>query len=772
MEYPPSKRLKGFKHEAPPEHDPFGDEEFTQDDLDEIDIIASQAITGDVPAPGMNNSVGTCPGEQPKPAVHEGRRTFSLGSSHHFSNSAGGSNITNSSEQIDAEGFGKFQKNKDKNDAYYNKLEAQQAELKEKLKKVEDEILMKNGEICVLRDSLRLANQERDQQRQAQLLLERERAHAQSEREKELAKKVQSLQSELHFKEAEMNEMKSKLQTFERGGKLLGTPTRNSVASPVGRSFITKETFSAELSKRPSPIKHQDGKENETAADLKEETRSVAFHISDHQGPVLLNLLLQHPLDPSSLGLCHLLCISPDVLPNLLSQSNYVSLGSSSVSSNSVTDSTMLHRSQGDLSQLQCLAMSGLTTLAFSHTSHIPQSPDSVTQTTLRSCPGAVHLLPLLCHHIGLYCQTLESIDSSGKSPLQGSSLSGSSEGTHGSTVEESLGSQEEFALAAVKAVYHIVSRSTEAVRTILSCRPQENAVQPGGTAQHANQPECSRAPEASDRISEGLQTQHPLLKKLLQLADPTFVCSANQMECVVNSSLRALCMLADKAEEEELWRFKCVMSSQALTRCMSLESSYQTVCLSVRLLAIIIHSEELATQLCSHFYACPLLKVFLYITSRPDKTVTQDAWCHLEIEVVRLLMKLFTQRASTWAAFIDSSCQCNSEVVRTLVVVLHRQWLVVKRRDCQTAGAQVWASPRVQLLRECLMLLHWLLLNDSLFSEHCLDVLHMYEQVIPAIRDTFRKISNLSEGEELALEEICGPEADDGEDMEIDAGS
>lgn len=49
---------------------------------------------------------------------------------------------------------------------------------------------MKNGEIRVLRDSLKLANQEKEQQRQTQLALEKEKAHAQSEREKELSRKV------------------------------------------------------------------------------------------------------------------------------------------------------------------------------------------------------------------------------------------------------------------------------------------------------------------------------------------------------------------------------------------------------------------------------------------------------------------------------------------------------------------------------------------------------------------------------------------------------
>lgn len=49
MNCPPTKRLRGLNQDvvtAVAFDDPFGDDEdFTQDDLDEIDIIASQAVT-------------------------------------------------------------------------------------------------------------------------------------------------------------------------------------------------------------------------------------------------------------------------------------------------------------------------------------------------------------------------------------------------------------------------------------------------------------------------------------------------------------------------------------------------------------------------------------------------------------------------------------------------------------------------------------------------------------------------------------------------------
>uniref|UniRef100_A0A673C247 Uncharacterized protein n=1 Tax=Sphaeramia orbicularis TaxID=375764 RepID=A0A673C247_9TELE len=84
------------------------------------------------------------------------------------------------------------------------------------LKEVEEEILLKNGEIRVLRDSLKTAQQEKEAQRQNQALVETQRLREQSEKEKELSRKVQSLQSELQFKEAEINEMKSKLHSSDK----------------------------------------------------------------------------------------------------------------------------------------------------------------------------------------------------------------------------------------------------------------------------------------------------------------------------------------------------------------------------------------------------------------------------------------------------------------------------------------------------------------------------------------------------------------------------
>ncbi|KAF5908773.1 ATR-interacting protein, partial [Clarias magur] len=693
MDYPPSKRHRGSHNENLAGTDTFGDDEdFTQDDLEEIDIIASQAITKDVQATTSKRSFAsfTVYPEETRVPVREVRKTFAIGNSH--------------------------------------------------LKEVEEQILMKNGEIRVLRDSLRLANQEKEQQRQTHLELERDRAHVQSEKEKELSKKVESLKSELHFKEAEMNEMRNKFQSSERGAKVVGTPIRNSASSPGNRAFVTKESFSAELPGKPAAAegRRTDGGKQSQEKGFKGHMSSATANGLHHKGPALLNLLLQHPLEPSSLGFCHLLCISPDALPAILTQSDYPSPTSSSGSSSSSTDIRLLHQPCIHFYQHQRLAMSGLAMLTHG----------ASTQLLRRSCPPAVHFLPLLHYHISLYCQTLETSDKSGKSPLRPSALSGTSDSSSAFTVEESIGVQEEFAIAAMKALYHIVCESSEAVISVLGGKEIKDSEKPdeNRTCQHQSTGHCS----TSENHSDDLQSHSALLKMLFQLVDVKFVSSAGQREVVVNCSLRTLCALAERAEEDsQLLRFQVVLGSQTVTQNLSLDSPYSTVWLFVRLLALLADCDKIANKLCSHKYICPFARLFQYVTSRSNKGITEDMWSRLEVEVVRLLAKLFTQKMLTWAAFnTESSCLCSSEVVRTVVLVLHRQWLSIKALEKQVGGIQTWTSPGVHSLRETLMLLHWLLLNDSSFSMHCLDVLHMYHQIIPGIRDTLRRIPDLTECE------------------------
>lgn len=63
-------------------------------------------------------------------------------------------------------------------------------------------------------------------------------------------------------------------------------------------------------------------------------------------------------------------------------------------------------------------------------------------------------------------------------------------------------------------------------------------------------------------------------------------------------------------------------------------------------------------------------------------------------------------------------------------------------------AGAPWWLRPSAALLREAVLLLHWLLLHQRSFSDSCRPLLHLYDQVVPAVQDVLRRVPGRSESE------------------------
>ncbi|XP_041617756.1 ATR-interacting protein isoform X2 [Vulpes lagopus] len=533
--HPPSKRARGFPAAAVPDpEDPFGAHgDFTADDLEELDTLASQALS-------------QCQaGARDTSNVHKVPRLDGM------SKTPAGKNR----ELVPV-----------KDNFELEVLQTQYKELKEKMKAMEEEVLIKNGEIKILRDSLHQTESILEEQRRSHFLLEQEKAQALGDKEKEFSKKLQSLQSELQFKDAEMNELRTKLQTSERANKLAApsiphaSPRKSpSVAikpeasSPqFGKpSFPTKESFSANMS-LPHPFQTEPGykslvgrevvenKNHSMGGDPVKQEESQKSLIdswmqrSNTQGSILINLLLKQPLIPgSSLGLCHLLS-------------------------------------------------------------------------------------------------------------------------------------------------------------------------------------SCSEAPTGT------------LLQPL------------------------------------GFGRFQCVF--RVLPQCLSPESPLPSVLLTVELLSLLVDHEKLAPQLCSHSEGCLLLLLYMYITSRPDKVASETQWLQLEQEAVWLLAKLGVQSPSS--SVTGSNCQCNVEVVRALTVMLHRQWLTVRRAgvsprtDCQRRT--------VRCLRDTVLLLHGLSQKDKLFTVHCVEVLHQYDQVMPGVSMLIRGLPDVADCEEAALDDLCAAETDT-DDPEMD---
>uniref|UniRef100_A0A096M8I1 ATR-interacting protein-like n=1 Tax=Poecilia formosa TaxID=48698 RepID=A0A096M8I1_POEFO len=772
---PPTKRLRGLNQDvvtAVASDDPFGDdEEFTQDDFDEIDIIASQAFTSAVAASKPN-----------EPA-----------SGSTWTSSAGQNKSAKDDSKENKSGIYQINAGKHSREdlGELKLLEAQHAELKRKLNEVEEEILLKSGEIRVLRDSLKAAQQEKETQRQNQVLLETQRQREQSDREKELNKKVLSLQSELQFKEAEINEMKTKLLSSDKNKtshvipKVLSTLTQmhqmsgSSSSSPIGNGFITKETFGAQISSRVTPVKTLRNARSvpvcQTCKDAAQRMSSSVFlslililrsTCIIPLGGVLLGVLLQQPLVPSSLGLSHLLSMS-------VAEYSQLSI-SPQLHSDPLEGASTVGANRAPLSLVQSLAATGLNLLSQSQTTIAVSNRDNsynlILSVLCRSCPGAVFLLPLLDLHLSQLCCTLESLGSS-STGIYGSDSTTTSSIPAGQTKSPVLGRLDEAGitgfrvedtgLTALKLLYLLLAQSDEVVEAVLLRKNQTTG----------------KVQENTDRSDAhmGLCSQNALLQSLLHLCDARLSGNSAQKEKLFLNALKTLCILIKRTpptHSDSLHGSTRVILKQVVCLCLAQDTRVQTVSECVSVLTAMSDHPTLAKQLCSQHDTCIFLKLFHLIRTRPDTLATHADWILLDLQVVRLLSRV-TQRTESWTSSKSSPCQCYSELVQAVVIIFHRQWLDIRGSQEQTsASSSCWSGPAASLLRESLLLLHWLLLHHTSFSESCRPVLHMYDQMIPAVRETLSKISDLSDSEELALEEICRSDADDTDDMDTDVAS
>ncbi|XP_049682779.1 ATR-interacting protein isoform X8 [Accipiter gentilis] len=581
--FPPHKRPRSSGAAGPEEgpSDPFGDnDDFTADDLEEIDILASQALSQEAAAAaapprhawaafGASGAERRAAAGQPRGvAPAAGRRPKAASS-------------TEDSLMRDA-----FQ---------FEVLQTQHEEIKQKLKEMQDEILTKNGEIKILRDSMQQMEYAMEEQKRSYMLLEQQKTQTLSEKEKEFSKKLLSLQSELQFKDAEMNELRTRLQNCERNKHvtqtgLMPSPKKNLAIQvksegcspqPGKRSFPTKESFNAEMSTRPSC---SSGNLIAPATLIKEgnnKWKKSGYHQLILTGRVLKNLRCY----------CQLCKIThPEVLA------------------------------------MKCEAMA---------------KNGSYNSVPKRNARGSILLNALM------------------KQPIVPGSLLG---------------------------LCHLLSSNSE---------PPPGAV---------------------------LQPNY-------------------------------------------LDTFQHLLSSQILFGCLCPETPLPAVLLTVRLLCILAQHHALVAQLCSHSDTCLLLALYMYITSRPDKSASEMLWLQLEQETVRLLTRCM--RCSSPAVLLpDTDCQCNLEVVKALIIMLHRQWMKIRRSENSLSA---YKEQIIQFLRDAVLLLHSLSQKDKLFHEHCLEVLHQYDQAMPGVRAILKKTQKLSACEELILDELYPPEPE-AEDQGMDS--
>uniref|UniRef100_A0A8C5WK72 ATR-interacting protein n=1 Tax=Leptobrachium leishanense TaxID=445787 RepID=A0A8C5WK72_9ANUR len=652
----------------------------------------------------------------------------------------------------------------DKSDCGLKGLHTEYEDLKQKLKELQHQVVIKNGEIKVLRDALRQTESNLDQQKMSQVLAEKEKVQIFSEKEKELLRKLQSLKSELEFKDAEMNELKTKLHSNERNRipVLAVSPKKSSPKAVQGESFAspqpgksdfpTKQSFNADMTVKPtttfvsvtkaSTVKSENEVFENAVRQVKILSHFCLTQRKSNQGSILLNALMQQSLRPGSLGLYHLLSNNPDVVTGSATCSSHSSKSSCTSSSSDGFPSPC-----SPLKDAQKLAITALNSIAVGEdlTWKKAQSrKEWLHLNKLSRLAGAIHLLPLVEYHITAYYHALLAFEKSEARPSESQAESSRLDKIVASSAEDTLSSLIEPCLASLEILYHLVFHSLEVVKTLLQSTVASEPLSEGESGR-LDQPKVDFCEEIP----------HPLFKKITSLLCVTAVTS--HRDFVRNKILRVLVKLAENSPIDLLYRFHSLFATPALLQCLSLESPTSVAHMFVRVLTVLSDLQKLAGLLCTCSENCVLHAIYTYVISRPDKTVSDSLWLQFEQEVVRFLTKLYIHGWSTTVGESGVPCPCNREVVRALVLTLHQEWLSIRRFAFFPPFAA--HSKCVQFLRETVLLLHTISQKDKNFNEHCLEVLHQYDQAVPGVRTVLKKFNVLREMEEYALDELCPPE-------------
>ncbi|PKU31473.1 atr-interacting protein [Limosa lapponica baueri] len=427
------------------------------------------------------------------------------------------------------------------------------------------------------------------------------------------------------------------------------------------------------------------------------------------------------------------------------------------------------------LQEAQKLAITGLNLIAMDEglsEGSPTESRREFLHFTRCKIRGAVHLLPLVEHHIGAYCQAAPLADKSANGSCGNHSAVPSSTNTVSSKEDFRL-SLEETTLISLGILYYLAFYSWDVVHTLLSAEVEKSSAagdeqvstmdKNGSCDNQCDNKEDTRAhgglPVAPEDTPNNSQAQCSLFKKLLQVLAFS-AARGSQTDSILNQSLKVLVKLAENSTMDLLMNFQHLLSSRILLCCLCPETPLPAALLTVRLLSVLAQHHKLVAQLCSRSDTCLLLALYVYITSRPDKSASETLWLQLEQETVRLLTRCM--RCPTPAVLLPGSdCQCHLEVVKTLIIMLHRQWMKIRRSETSLCASK---ERIIQFLRDAVLLLHSLSQKDKLFHEHCLEVLHQYDQAMPGIRAILKKTQKLSACEELILDELypSEPEAED----------
>eukprot|EP00794_Sanderia_malayensis_P019801 gene19801-21741_t len=176
-------------------------------------------------------------------------------------------------------------------------------------------------------------------------------------------------------------------------------------------------------------------------------------------------------------------------------------------------------------------------------------------------------------------------------------------------------------------------------------------------------------------------------------------------------------------------------------------------------LLCIIKHLSlypRIENILCQRQGVCTLQNIYKALVQMPNECITKDDWNDVRLEITQTVSTLFVSGSTSMRFLLESECNCSSELVRCLIIMLLEESREFREccleyiedntlNDCKTFS----------ILRQGMSLLSHICLNDRYFLDHRADVEWQYISLINTTIHLYRRIPSIREFEVQAIQDL-----------------
>ncbi|XP_070558238.1 ATR-interacting protein-like isoform X2 [Ptychodera flava] len=222
------------------------------------------------------------------------------------------------------------------------------------------------------------------------------------------------------------------------------------------------------------------------------------------------------------------------------------------------------------------------------------------------------------------------------------------------------------------------------------------------------------------------------------------------QSSSMLQATLDVLMALAENSEPSGLDRLQALLTDGTVQNCLASDNSYSIVSTAVSVLNVTVCSRAIAQSLCNQSESCTLLRLYQLCAKGVDEASEQQ-WTALQIKILQFFATLFSCHHGTVSLLVESDCDCSVEVVKALITMLHNEYKVL---CTQTLDDQL-TSLSLQVLRQGMVLLHYLCIYDRLFVSHRLEVELYYVKVVSAMSAVYKELPDITEHEVTVIQEL-----------------